>query len=382
MAFISPPPLGLYIHIPWCLRKCPYCDFNSHETEGCPDAMGYVRALLADLQLELPLAKRREISTIFIGGGTPSLFPPEAIRTLLLGVRSRMAVVADAEITMEASPGTYESGRFEGYLEAGVNRLSLGVQSFDDRALGMLGRIHDASQARAAVTEAMAAGFDSINLDLMFGLPGQVLAGSEADVAEAIAFKPQHISFYQLSLEPNTLFYARPPKLPDEDHIIAFQEAGQSLLASAGYHQYEVSAYAQPGMKCRHNLNYWRFGDYIGIGAGAHGKLARVESGQVQRRWRQKHPVTYMDAAGAERAVSSRELIAEDLSAEFMLNALRLRDGFEPELFEARTGLLLGQVEPGLLKAREMGLLEPGSERIVATDQGWRFLNDLVALFC
>ncbi|MES9963478.1 MAG: radical SAM family heme chaperone HemW [Candidatus Sedimenticola sp. 20ELBAFRAG] len=382
MAFSSPPPLGLYIHIPWCLRKCPYCDFNSHQTEGCPDAMGYVRALLADVELELPLVEGREVSTIFIGGGTPSLFPGDAIRTLLLGLGQRIPILADAEITMEANPGTYESGRFAAYREAGVNRLSLGVQSFNDHALGLLGRIHDAEQARAALAEACEAGFNSINMDLMFGLPGQDLETAVADVRQAVAVGVQHISYYQLTLEPNTLFHARPPELPDEDSIAGIQEAGQSLLGDAGYGQYEVSAYARQGFECRHNLNYWGFGDYIGIGAGAHGKLSLPGEGGVWRRWRQRHPLTYMDAAGTERAVSSRQLDRDDLLAEFMLNALRLHNGFKTELFRTRTGLPLELLEPGLARAREMGLIEVGRERIVPTEQGRRFLNDLVSIFC
>ncbi|MES9938337.1 MAG: radical SAM family heme chaperone HemW [Sedimenticola sp.] len=382
MAFSAPPPLGLYIHIPWCLRKCPYCDFNSHQAEESPDATGYVRALLADLQLELPLVEGREISTIFIGGGTPSLFPPEVIRTLLLGVNQRIGISPDAEITMEANPGAFETERFRGYREAGVNRLSIGVQSFNDRALGMLGRIHDSDQARHALAGAMAAGFSNINLDLMFGLPGQDLEAALSDVRQAVDSGVQHISYYQLTLEPNTLFHAQPPKLPDEELIDGIQEAGQALLAGAGYQQYEVSAYAQPDRRCRHNLNYWRFGDYIGIGAGAHGKLTLAGSGEVWRRWRQRHPATYMDAAGTERALSARLLGAEDLLAEFMLNALRLHDGFDPALFGERTGLPLEVARPGLDQAREMGLLESGSERIVPSGRGRRFLNDLVSLFC
>jgi len=382
MPFSTPLPLSLYIHIPWCVRKCPYCDFNSHQIEGCPDAFGYVRALLADLELELPLAAGRRVETIFIGGGTPSLLPPEAIQTLLRGIGQRIGIAADAEITMEANPGALELERFSGYREAGVNRLSLGVQSFDDEALQRLGRIHDADQALRAIEAAQGAGFDSINLDLMFGLPGQDLQRAISDIEQAIALAPNHISYYQLTIEPNTLFHKRPPLLPEDDALLDIQEAGQRRLSAAGYRQYEVSAYARDGMQCRHNLNYWRFGDYIGVGAGAHGKLTDVTRQAVWRRWRQRHPETYMAAAGSDRAVSGEQRLGpDDLAGEFMLNVLRLNEGFELALFEARTGLSLEEIRPALEQAVGRGLLSLDDERAAPTGLGRRFLNDLVAGF-
>ncbi|MEW8044378.1 MAG: oxygen-independent coproporphyrinogen III oxidase-like protein [gamma proteobacterium symbiont of Phacoides pectinatus] len=380
--FDSPVPLSLYIHIPWCLRKCPYCDFNSHRTQGCPDAHGYVRALLADLDLELPLTGGRRVETLFIGGGTPSLFPPEAILTLLLGVRRRVELAADAEVTMEANPGALEAGRFTAYREAGVNRLSLGIQSFDDEALKALGRVHDAAQARRAIGEAAAAGFDTLNLDLMFGLPGQDAGAAQRDLEQALAFAPDHISYYQLTVEPNTAYHRAPPALPPEDTLARMQEEGEERLEGAGYRQYEVSAYARPGRRCRHNLNYWRFGDYIGIGAGAHGKLTDAPSQAVWRRWRLRHPGAYLDAAGGEAVLGGRQrLERDDLVAEFMLNALRLNEGFDLALFEAHTGLSRAVLAPRLAREEARGLLRLEGTQVRPTRQGRRFLNDLVSAF-
>ena len=374
-------PLSLYLHIPWCIRKCPYCDFNSHQTEGCPDAMGYVNALLRDLAHESVFVGDRSVSTIFIGGGTPSLFPPEAIRSLLLGVAQRVNLAEDAEITMEANPGTLEKDWYKGYREAGVNRLSMGIQSFHDDALRSLGRVHDSAQAAAAIEEATNAGFSSFNLDLMFGLPGQTLELAEKDIETAIAFSPAHISYYQLTIEPNTLFYTKAPALPDDDLIALMQESGQQKLAAAGYGQYEVSAYAKPGMQCRHNLNYWLFGDYMGIGAGAHGKLSSLDG--VQRRWRVRHPEAYLQGAGTEDAVAGERLLSkDDLVLEFMMNALRLNDGFEVNLFERRTGIALMEIASTLTGLFDRELLVKMDDKILATDYGRLYLNEILGEFC
>lgn len=375
------PPLSLYVHIPWCVQKCPYCDFNSHQIDGCPDAMGYVNALLRDLEFEVDRVDERRVSTVFIGGGTPSLFPPEAIRSLLLGIAQRVQLAADAEITLEANPGTLEKDWYAGYRVAGVNRLSIGIQSFSDDALRRLGRIHNAAQAEAAIDAAIKADFESFNLDLMFGLPGQTLAAAQRDIEMAIGFAPGHISYYQLTVEPNTLFHAKPPVVPDDDLIAQMQALGQQQLGAAGYAQYEVSAYAAPGKSCRHNLNYWQFGDYLGIGAGAHGKLSDPEV--VWRRWRVRHPESYLRAAGSEEALAGERCLSQDDRVlEFMMNALRLNAGFEVELFESRTGISLMALEPALTGLRERGLLQSVSGRVVATDLGQRYLNDILEEFC
>ena len=378
-----PVPLGVYVHLPWCLRKCPYCDFNSYARrpgEALPERR-YVEALLADLEHELPRVWGRRVGSVFLGGGTPSLFSPEAIAALLQGLRARLPLRADCEITLEANPGTAEQGRFRGYREAGVNRLSIGVQSFDDRHLAALGRVHDGAEARRAVEAAHAAGFADINLDLMFGLPSQTVADCLADLRQALALAPSHLSFYQLTLEPNTLFHARPPALPDDDTRWAMQQAGQALLAEHGFAQYEVSAYARPGRQCRHNRNYWEFGDYLGIGAGAHGKRTDPD-GRIHRRTKPRQPQAYLDAVAAGTDPGSeRALPPAELPFEFMLNTLRLRDGFAPALFRARTGLPWTAVAATVRALAEEGLLTCRAGRWRASELGWRFLDDVVARF-
>ena len=373
------PPLGLYIHLPWCERKCPYCDFNSHEAREIPES-AYVTALLDDLEQDLTQIQGRGIETIFIGGGTPSLFSAAAIQRLLSGIRDRVALAVDAEITMEANPGSAETARFAGFREAGVNRLSLGIQSFDDNALQRLGRVHDSAQALAAVEMARAAGFDNFNLDLMHGLPGQALAGGLDDLHQALALQPPHLSWYQLTIEPNTVFHKRPPLLPVDDELAAIQEQGEVLLARAGYRNYEVSAWSQPGRECRHNLNYWCFGDYLGIGAGAHGKLS-FRDGRIQRYAKRRQPTEYLSSAPEMRLAERRELGPEDRAAEFMLNALRLTDGFPISLFGERTGLELDSLTPVVEPLLERGLLQRENERLVTSDLGRRFLDDVVAAF-
>ncbi len=375
------PPLSLYVHLPWCTRKCPYCDFNSHTADGMEES-AYVAALLEDVHNDLPLVWGRGIHSIFIGGGTPSLFSPEAIDRLLCGLRALLPVLPSCEITLEANPGSADAGHFRGYREAGVNRLSIGVQSFDDDRLRALGRIHDRQAALAAVDAARQAGFDNLNLDLMFALPGQSLAGALADLDQAIALQPEHLSHYQLTLEPNTLFHKYPPELPDDDRIIDMQERCLERLDAAGYRHYEVSAHARSdSLRCRHNLNYWRFGDYLGLGAGAHGKITLPAEQGILRRIRLRHPQRYLNARGAERIAEERALTAPDRVFEFMLNALRLNEGFEPALFEQRTGLPLHSIQPLLDRARTRELLETEDGHIRPTELGRRFLNDLQAEF-
>jgi oxygen-independent coproporphyrinogen-3 oxidase len=392
------PPLSLYVHLPWCVRKCPYCDFNSHALRAELAEPAYIAALLHDLEFDLPRVYGRTVRTIFIGGGTPSLFSPEAIERLLSGVRARIGVAPDAEITLEANPGTTEAAtapslargprlgpvgdadRFRGFRQAGINRLSIGVQSFDDAKLAALGRIHNGEQSRAAAEVARIAGFDNVNLDLMYGLPGQTGEQALADVRSAIELDPTHLSVYQLTIEPNTRFHADPPPLPDDDALWDMQERIQTELARSGYVQYEVSAYAKARFACRHNLNYWQFGDYLGIGAGAHAKLSAADS--ITRLWKVKHPDDYLAHAGTARALGGETRVAEsDLPFEFMLNALRLTGGFEPRLFGERTGLALAAIESQLAEAVSRGLLQHTTARVHATALGRRFLNDLVAAF-
>lgn len=373
------PPLSLYVHLPWCLRKCPYCDFNSHEAQELPQER-YLDALRADLEAALPLVWGRSVQTVFIGGGTPSLFDPEAIDRLLTDVRARLKLAPDAEITMEANPGTFERARFRGFREAGVNRLSLGVQSFDDRALVAIGRVHDRQQALAAAASA-AEDFPTFNLDLMYALPGQTLAGLRDDLTQALAFNPPHLSCYHLTLEPNTLFAHRPPAgLPSDDDAATMQEEIEGLMADAGLQRYEVSAWARTGHRSRHNLNYWTFGDYLGIGAGAHGKLSFHD--RIVRQARFRHPTRYMAAALSGNAVEEeRELRTADLPFEFMLNALRLVDGVPSALLSERTTVSLAAISRELAQAVQRGLLDPDPTRLRATPLGMRFLNDLQALF-
>ena len=380
---LTTPPLSLYVHLPWCVRKCPYCDFNSHEQRGALPFAAYVDALVADLDFDLPLAWGRTVHSVFFGGGTPSLFPPEAIDAFLQAASSRLRFAPGLEITLETNPGTAEHGRFEGYRDAGVNRLSFGIQSFDDGCLQRLGRIHDSAEAEAAVKLAQDAGFDNLNLDLMYALPGQTLAMAERDVERAVALQPAHVSHYQLTLEPNTVFAAKPPTgIPDDDAGWDMQERCQALLAEAGYQQYEVSAYARPGRQCAHNLNYWRFGDYLGIGAGAHGKLTLGAQQSVLRRWKVKHPAAYLANAGRGDAIGGDERIEPSrLPFEYMLNALRLDEGFALSDFTARTGLAAASVAPRLEQARARDWLRIEDGRVVPTALGRRFTNDVIALF-
>ncbi|NIR28136.1 MAG: oxygen-independent coproporphyrinogen III oxidase-like protein [Gammaproteobacteria bacterium] len=376
------PPLALYVHIPWCARKCPYCDFNSHALRGALPEAAYVDALLADLETESPWARGRRVRSVFIGGGTPSLLTPEAIDRLLSGVRARLAVSADAEITLEANPGTVERMRFGELRAAGVNRLSIGVQSFDDRLLERIGRIHTGADARRAAEAAVAAGFEQFNLDLMYGLPGQDPAQALADTEAACALEAPHVSHYQLTLEPHTALHRAPPRLPDEEAAWAMQLRCQRRLAEAGRRQYEVSAYAREGARCEHNLNYWTFGDYLGVGAGAHGKLTDAAGGRILRRRRIAHPARYLQAARDRGFVAEqRELGPEDAVVEFMMNALRLTEGFEIDLFHRRTGLGPERLEPALGRAAALGLIERSAGRLVPTTDGRRLLDDLVALF-
>ncbi|MGE4416096.1 MAG: radical SAM family heme chaperone HemW [Marinobacterium sp.] len=377
---MSLPPLSLYVHIPWCVRKCPYCDFNSHAApEQLPEA-DYVRTLLDDLDSELPLVQGRELQSIFIGGGTPSLFSAQAIGQIIAGIAARTPLANDIEITLEANPGTFEQARFEGFRAAGVNRLSIGIQSFNATHLQRLGRIHNPAEALAAARASVEI-FPRVNLDLMHGLPQQTPAEAMDDLQQALAINPGHLSWYQLTIEPNTEFHARPPSLPLDEALWEIQEQGQALLEQAGYRQYEISAYAQPGRQARHNLNYWQFGDYIGIGAGAHGKLSRYEGDQlvIERRHKLRQPKGYFDPA---LRLAGQEVIAADERAfEFMLNALRLSDGVSAELFQARTGLPLESIAPTLQQARRRGLLLDQPDRLAPTLQGRLFLNDLLELF-
>ena len=380
---LIPPPLSLYVHLPWCVRKCPYCDFNSHEGKGPLPFAGYVDALIRDLDQDLPLVWGRSIHSVFFGGGTPSLFPPEQIDRFLQAASSRLRFSPNLEITLETNPGTAEHGRFDKYREAGVNRISFGIQSFDDGCLKRLGRIHDSAEAERAVKLAQDAGFDNFNLDLMYALPGQDLAMAEYDLQRAFALQPTHISHYQLTLEPNTMFFARPPKgLPDDDSAWDMQEHCQALLVDAGYAQYEVSAYARPGRQCAHNLNYWRFGDYLGIGAGAHGKLTLGAEQDILRRWKSKHPTVYLTEAGSQESLGGDERIAPGRRPfEFMLNALRLNDGFALTDFETWTGMERDRIAEPLAQARARGWLTVSGDRVVPTELGRRFANDVMELF-
>jgi putative oxygen-independent coproporphyrinogen III oxidase len=379
------PPLSLYIHLPWCLKKCPYCDFNSHEwgasrgEEGAMPWRAYLDALRADLESSLPLIWGRTVHSVFIGGGTPSLFPPEAIDTLLGDVRRLVRLEAAAEITLEANPGTFEKDRFRGFREAGVTRLSVGVQSFDDAHLQALGRVHSGAQARAALQE-VATHFSTFNLDLMYALPGQTLDGLARDLETALSFAPPHLSVYHLTLEPNTWFAKHPPVLPDEDTAWDMLDHLTQRLAEAGLVRYEVSAYARPGHRCWHNTHYWQFGDYLGIGAGAHGKLSFAHRVLRQVRWRE--PRRYMEQALAgQPCASETEVAVADLPFEFMLNALRLREGFAPTLFSERTGLPIHLILPTLQAAVDRGWLQWQGAHVQPTERGFDLLSDLQALF-
>jgi putative oxygen-independent coproporphyrinogen III oxidase len=376
------PPLALYIHFPWCVRKCPYCDFNSHELKSALPEHAYVDALLLDLEQELPAVWGRSVSSIFMGGGTPSLFSPESMDRLISGLRARLRLTPEIEITLEANPGTVERDRFDEYRAAGINRLSIGVQSFQDEFLGKLGRIHNARDAIRAAETAHKVGLENFNLDLMYALPGQSVQQAMADVATAIDLCPSHISWYQLTIEPNTLFHHQPPSLPDDEHTHAIEQACRGRLATAGYIRYEISAFAKADSRCLHNLNYWQFGDYLGIGAGAHGKLTDVSQETIARSWKLKNPRDYLaNAASASRIGGSNLLSQADRVFEFMLNALRLTDGVSTALFCSRTGLALDQIAEPLARARELELLTPRSDMIRPSQRGLDYLNDLVAMF-
>lgn len=373
------PPLSLYVHFPWCVKKCPYCDFNSHEVRGSFDEDAYLNALRADLEAALPLIWGRKVYTVFIGGGTPSLMSADGLDRLLSDVRTLLPLDSEAEITMEANPGTFEAEKFRSYRQSGINRLSIGIQSFNSRHLSALGRIHNGEEARRAVEIAQTY-FDNFNLDLMFALPGQTLDEVRQDVETAIALMPPHLSLYHLTLEPNTYFAKFPPAIPDDDLSAEMQDTIHEHMADAGYGNYEVSAYAQPGRASRHNLNYWNFGDYLGIGAGAHSKISFPH--RIVRQARYKQPKTYMDAVvQGNAAQESYEIQPAELGFEFMLNALRLQQGIKVGLFQERTGLLLNTIEKELLAAEQKGLLYRDHELICPTALGKRFLNDLQQMF-
>ena len=373
--FAALPPLALYAHLPWCVRKCPYCDFNSHEKSDALPEREYVDALVADLEAMLPSVWGRRVTSLFIGGGTPSLFSPESIDRFLAAVRARVPLEPGAEVTLEANPGTAEAGRFRGYRAAGVNRISLGIQSFDDAKLRALGRIHSADEARRAIEMAQAA-FDNVNLDLMYGLPQQTAGQAQAEIAEAARWGTAHLSAYQLTIEPNTVFFSKPPVLPSHDTAADMQLAVEEALGEAGFEHYETSAFARPGRRCRHNLNYWEFGDYLGLGAGAHGKLSF--SDRVTRHERPKQPRDYMAQAGTAQ---ERGVAPSELPFEFMMNALRLVEGVPAAYFEERTGLPRAVVAQRLGTAAERGLLDADPRRIRPTRQGRLFLNELLQLF-
>jgi putative oxygen-independent coproporphyrinogen III oxidase len=382
LSFAELPPLTLYVHLPWCVRKCPYCDFNSYEARGALPEAEYVDAVLRDVRLEAPFAAGRAIESIFIGGGTPSLFSGDAIDSLMRGIRAELTLVPDVEVTLEANPGAVEARRFAAFRSAGVDRLSIGVQSFRDEPLRRLGRVHDGAAALRAVESARAAGFVNINLDLMYGLPGDDASGALADLERAIELSPTHVSWYQLTLEPNTAFERRPPPLPDDDTVALAESGGRALLASAGYERYEISAYAQPGRRCRHNLNYWAFGDYLGVGAGAHGKVTSLDSQSFTRRARTRNPRTYVLQAGTAAVASSERVeSAPQAAAEFMINGLRLLEGVDVAAFEARAGQPAEAIRDARAAAVARGWLSPDTNVLRATPMGLERLNRLLELF-
>jgi len=380
--FTELPPLSLYIHFPWCVQKCPYCDFNSHELKTSLDEKNYINALISDLEQELPLFWGRSISSIFMGGGTPSLFSPESIDTLISALRARLTFSPDIEISMEANPGTVELGKFTEFSHAGINRLSIGIQSFSDDKLQKLGRIHGRKEAIRAAEQAHDAGFNSFNLDLMYGLPNQSLQQAIEDVETAIALEPKHLSHYQLTIEPNTFFHHQPPTTPDDDHLWEIQLACQEKLAKNSYAQYEISAYAKEGAQCQHNLNYWQFGDYLGIGAGAHGKLTNAPEQIINRSWKVKQPQDYLNNAITDKRISGRKTLSRnDASFEFMMNALRLNEGFETEIFHRHVGLPISVVEKALKQADEKNWIQWDLKKIKPTTTGRQYLNNLLELF-
>ena len=369
------PPLSLYIHYPWCLKKCPYCDFNSHDSE-IED--GYIQALLKDLDGDLDYVQQRKINSIFIGGGTPSLMSIKNITDLFAGLNERLEFSSNIEITLEANPGTFEVGRFSEYRNIGINRLSIGVQSFNDEQLKFLGRIHSGKEAQDAIVKAQNVGFDNLNIDLMYGLKGQSIEECMTDVTSAISLNPSHISFYQLTLEPNTLFSKFPPNLPSDEDIWKIGERGSELLNQRGFHQYEISAYST--LPSKHNMNYWEFGDYIGIGAGAHGKITNMAANEIVRTLKMKSPRDYLLSVKNNNQTSSVTLI-ENLSFEFMLNSLRLIGGFDPNLYESRTGQSVKVLREQMREAENLGLLDVQAHKIIPTQKGYSFLNDLQAIF-
>ncbi len=382
-SFSSPIPLSIYVHIPWCVKKCPYCDFNSHKKrqESLPE-QEYIKALLTDLEQKLPSIWGRRIESIFIGGGTPILFSYKAIKQIIRGLRERLPLRPDTEITMEANPGTFEADKFSGFRDAGINRLSIGIQSFNDQHLKALGRIHGGNQALVAVEIARKAGFENLNIDLMFALPQQSLEQSLSDLSTAIDLNPEHLSFYQLTIEPNTEFHVKPPVTPSDDIAWEMQEQGQALLRQHGYKQYEVSAYARHKKTCRHNLNYWEFGDYLGIGAGAHGKITDSASGTVTRHRNYRQPAEYMKNATHHSAIQGSNKLSEDeLRFEFMLNALRLTQGVQSQLYIERTGLPLDSLSDALSGARDAGLMEKNLTHLAATSRGQQYLNEVILKF-
>lgn len=379
------PPLSLYIHVPWCVRKCPYCDFNSHgvgHNAELPEDE-YIDTLIDDLTQDLAMVEARPLHSIFIGGGTPSLLSPAAFQRLFSEIRARIPFAPDIEITLEANPGTVERSRFDGFREAGINRLSLGIQSFSDAHLTTLGRIHSGDDAEQAVLAARSAGFDNFNIDIMHGLPGQRVSDALEDIERALSLAPAHLSWYQLTLEPNTEFYSHPPRLPEEETLFDIQDEGHERLKQAGFERYEISAYARsPAQRSRHNLNYWQFGDYLGIGAGAHGKITRIDNGRLSalRRWKSRQPDAYLRRRADPRGyVAGQQVIGDDeIGLEFLLNALRLVDGVETELWPARTGLSLEALERATARVRQRGLLTL-NQRIATSDKGLAFLNDVLA---
>jgi oxygen-independent coproporphyrinogen-3 oxidase len=378
--FTELPPLSLYIHIPWCVRKCPYCDFNSHESKGSLPEELYVNALLQELDSHLPLIQQRPLISIFFGGGTPSLFSAQAIERILTGVDARLTFAPHLEITLEANPGTIDQVRFRDFKQAGINRLSLGIQSLQNDKLATLGRIHDRDNALRAIALAKDAGFTNFNLDLMYGLPNQSIDDALQDIDTALACEPTHFSWYQLTIEPNTLFHHQPPTLPVDDMIWDMQLAGQQRIQQLQFAQYEVSAYARPHKQCMHNLNYWEFGDYLGIGAGAHSKITNAKTGQVVRFAQVKHPRDYLDAA-LRQSININPVSEEDLIFEFMLNALRLTNGVPIALFTQRTGIPFQRIESTLIAAKQRDLLTNDTARICPSTLGKKFLNDLISLF-
>lgn len=371
------PPLSLYIHVPWCVKKCPYCDFNSHAARDALPEQSYLQALIDDLSSEHQNRQQRRFNTVFIGGGTPSLMGASFYQQLFQYLRDTDVLAANAEVTMEANPGTFEQQRFAAYREAGINRLSIGIQSFNDQQLQALGRIHSGAEAKTAAEKALTLGFDRVNLDLMHGLPGQTVAAAKTDLECALALDPGHLSWYQLTIEPNTEFHSRPPSLPFDDDLADIQDQGQQLLAASGYHHYEISAFAKEGHQARHNLNYWQFGDYIGIGAGAHGKITHHD-GLIERRWKQRQPKAYM---ATPYEATSESLSKESLPLEFLMNALRLAEGVPQGLFSRRTGLDWTTIEPSCTEAERRGLLDLSAGMIQPTPTGRRFLNDLLEIF-